>query len=108
VKGTLLSWTPYLLDLFLDDYKDAQDLGTEFHYSWLIILITLVGWGEPKYNGFYPRLGKCHTTKYTKLWHTSNAKQRKENANIFAMYYDEMQEKIANTWRIPPEMVEEH
>jgi hypothetical protein len=24
------------------------------------------------------------------------------------MYYDEMQEKIANTWRIPPEVVEEH
>jgi hypothetical protein len=58
-KGTLLSWSPYLLNLFLDDYKDAQDIGTEFHYAWLIILIALVGWGEPKYNGFYPRPGKC-------------------------------------------------
>jgi hypothetical protein len=24
------------------------------------------------------------------------------------MYFDEMRENIANTWRIPPEVVEEH
>jgi hypothetical protein len=49
-----------------------------------------MGWGEPKYNEFYERLGKCHTTKYKTLWYTSNAKQRKENDIIFSMYYDEM------------------
>jgi hypothetical protein len=90
MKGTLLSWTPYLLNLFLDDCKDTRDLGTKFHYAWLIILIVVVGWGEPKYNEFYPRPGKCRATKYTTLWHTSDAKQRKENASIFSMYYDEM------------------
>jgi hypothetical protein len=71
----------------------------------LIILIDLVGWGEPKYNEFYPSPGKCHATTYTTLWHTSDAKQRKENSSIFSMYYDEMQENIANTWRILPEVV---
>jgi hypothetical protein len=28
VEGTTVSWAPYLLNLFLDDCKDAQDLGT--------------------------------------------------------------------------------
>jgi hypothetical protein len=28
VEGTIVSWAPYLMNLFLDDYKDAQDLGT--------------------------------------------------------------------------------
>jgi hypothetical protein len=28
-KGTTISWYPYLLNLFLDDWKDAQDLGTK-------------------------------------------------------------------------------
>ena len=28
VEGTSMRWTPYLLNLFLDDYKDAQYLGT--------------------------------------------------------------------------------
>jgi hypothetical protein len=27
-KGTTLNWAPYLLNLFLDDCKDAQHLGT--------------------------------------------------------------------------------
>jgi hypothetical protein len=46
-NGTMISWVPYLLNLFLDDCKDAQDLGTEFHYSWLMILIALIGWKDP-------------------------------------------------------------
>ena len=28
VEGTTVSWAPYLLNLFLDDYKDVHDLGT--------------------------------------------------------------------------------
>jgi hypothetical protein len=28
VEGTTVSWAPYLLNLFLDDCKDVQDLGT--------------------------------------------------------------------------------
>jgi hypothetical protein len=27
-EGTRVRWAPYLLNLFLDDYKDVQDLGT--------------------------------------------------------------------------------
>jgi hypothetical protein len=33
-----------LLNLFLDDYRDAQDAGTKFHYTWLLILIALEAW----------------------------------------------------------------
>jgi hypothetical protein len=52
VEGTTLSWAPYLLNLFLDDCKDAHDLRKKFHYSWLLILIVLIGWKEPKYSFF--------------------------------------------------------
>jgi hypothetical protein len=41
-KGVMFSWAPYLLN-FLIDYMDAQDNGVEFHYSWLLVLIALVG-----------------------------------------------------------------
>jgi hypothetical protein len=107
MKGTLLSWSQYLLKLVLDDYKDAQDDGTEFHYEWLIILIDLMGWVEPKYSFFYPRPGKCRATTYTILWHTLDEKHKKVKSIIFNIYYDKMQEKIDNTWRIPPKVVEE-
>jgi hypothetical protein len=92
----------------LDYCKDAQDLGTEFHYAWMRILISLVGWGEPKYNGFYPRPRNCRETTYTTLRHTPYAKKRKVGSSIFSMYFDEMKENIANTQRIPLEVVEEH
>jgi hypothetical protein len=52
VEVTTLSGAPYLLNLSLDDCKDAQDLGTKFHYSCLLILIALIGWKEPKYSFF--------------------------------------------------------
>jgi hypothetical protein len=26
------------------DYKEAQDQGYEFHFSWLLILITFISW----------------------------------------------------------------
>jgi hypothetical protein len=55
VEGTTLSWAPYLLNMFLNDCKDAQHLRTEFHYSWLLILIAIMGWKELKYSFFATR-----------------------------------------------------
>jgi hypothetical protein len=54
-EGTIVSWAPYLLNLYLDDCKDAQDLGTKFHYSWLIMLIAFMGWMKPRYVNFCTR-----------------------------------------------------
>jgi hypothetical protein len=104
----MLSWAPYLLNLFLDDCKDAQDLGTEFHYSWLIVLIALIGWGEPTYSHFCDRVGKFHATRYTSLGNTSDPKQRSGNASTFTMYLNEMKEKIASSWRITLEVVTQY
>jgi hypothetical protein len=74
----------------------------------LIILVALVGYRELKYRIFYHRLGKCCTSKYTTLWHNSDAKKRKKNSNIFSMMLEEMQENISTTWRIPPEVIREN
>jgi len=49
-NGTMLSWVPCILNLFLDDCKDVHDLGTNFHYSWLLIMIALVRWREQPYS----------------------------------------------------------
>ena len=73
-KWTLLSLNPSLVNLFLDDSKDEQDLGTNFHYLWLIILVALVGWRHPKFNMFFQRIGNCCIAQYATFWHTSNIK----------------------------------
>jgi hypothetical protein len=51
----------------LVDYRDAKDNGTEFHYSWLLILIALVGWKEPKLSLFVDKKGKCYAVRYENL-----------------------------------------
>jgi hypothetical protein len=104
-NDTMLSWAPYLLNLFLDDCKDAQDLGTKFHYSWLMILIALIGWKEPPYSYFCNRVGRCHATRYTSMGSTSDSKRRSGNANTFSQYLSDIQDNIANTWRITPEVI---
>jgi hypothetical protein len=101
----MLSWAPYLLNLFLEECKYMQDLGTKFHYSWLLILIALVGWREPKYTYFCKRTTRFRTSRYISLGSTSDSKTRSENAGMFAGYYNDLQEIIANTWRIMPEVV---
>jgi hypothetical protein len=90
-EGTILIWAPYLLNMFLEDYKDMQDLGTEFHYSFLLILIALIGWREPKYTYFCERNSHCRATRYILLGSTSDSKSRSENASMFVGYYNDLQ-----------------
>jgi hypothetical protein len=39
-----MKWANYLVNELEKDCHEAQDLGYEFHYNWLIILITFVAW----------------------------------------------------------------
>jgi hypothetical protein len=75
VKGVMFNWAPYLLNQFLVDCRNVQDSGTKFHYSWIIILIALAGWQEPKFSAFLDRKGKCYVVRYESLW------QAKDNKN---------------------------
>jgi hypothetical protein len=43
-----MNWTTFLVNHFLTDYREAQDKGMEFHYSWLLIFIALVSCRELK------------------------------------------------------------
>jgi hypothetical protein len=104
----MFSWAPYLLNQFLIDCRDAQDNGTEFHYSWLLILIALVGWKEPKFSTFVDRKGKCYAVRYKTLWQAKDNKNQQENNTVFSMFLEDMQQKTTNVWRIPIEVVQEN
>jgi hypothetical protein len=66
-EGIVLRWAPYMLNLFLEDYKDAHDAGMEFQYSGLLILIPLDACEKSKYSIFCDRRGKCCATRYETL-----------------------------------------
>jgi hypothetical protein len=59
-------------------------------YSWLLVLMI--------YNPF-------HAVRYLSLRSTSDPNNKRANAGMFKGYYNDLQENIANTWRITPEVV---
>jgi hypothetical protein len=102
-----MSWAPYLHNSFLKDFKDTHDWGSEFHYSWLLILIGLIGWKELVYNKYMERPRKCGSTRYVSLRSSTDPKRKNTNTNIFARYFAKMQDLIVDTWHIIPETVQE-
>jgi hypothetical protein len=98
-------WAPYLLNLLLDDWKDAYDLGKKFHYSWLITLIVFIGWKKPRYVTFCTRPKPNHGERYLLLRATPDAKHKRMNRSIFEGYLRDLQEAIKKMWRITPEVV---
>jgi hypothetical protein len=55
----------------------------------------------------YGETGKCGTTRYISLRSSADPKRKKKNTYIFVRYFIEMQDLIADTWRITPETVQE-
>jgi hypothetical protein len=44
VEGIQMNWVSYLANELEKDFHEAQDQGYEFHFSWLLMLITFVTW----------------------------------------------------------------
>jgi hypothetical protein len=44
VEGLQMNWVKYLVNQLELDCREAQDQGYEFHFSWLLILITFTTW----------------------------------------------------------------
>jgi hypothetical protein len=73
VAGVQMNWVKFLVNQLLMDSKEAQDKGTKFHYTCLLILISLVSWRELKDTQFLGVAKKpCLATRYVNLWHTTH------------------------------------
>jgi hypothetical protein len=105
VEGTSMSWAPYLLNLFLVDCKDAQGLGIEFYYSWMITIIVFMGWREPRYIVFGTRPKQNKGARYLLLRARPEARRKKVIGYIFGGYLCDLQESISKMWRITPKDV---
>jgi hypothetical protein len=71
VEGVQMNWEMFLLNQFLIDCEEAQYKGFEFHYSWLLILITLSSWREPDDSQFLGVKEKPFLVVwYQNLWYT--------------------------------------
>ena len=68
-----MNWVNYLVNELEKYFHEAQDLGYEFHYSWLIILITFVTWKMPEGDTF-PEIEPSDplAARFLTLWYTND------------------------------------
>ena len=93
-KGVQMNQSMFLLNQLMEDIVLVQEGRRPFTYSWLLILITLVGWMEPKY---YQRMGvevvrTCRGARYQNLWVLEDKEQQIDCNVQFYLYYNRLRE----------------
>jgi hypothetical protein len=75
VERMQMNWVNYLVNELEKNCREAQDLGYEFHYSWLIILIGFVSWKMLEGATFLDiEPMKPLATQFSTLWYTNDMK----------------------------------
>ena len=83
-----------------------QDHNQLFHYAWLLILIGLVGWKEPKQGIFLNTNQNFRGAPYANLWETSEAAKQDANNMVFYYYYDQLCKAINSSPRVTREVID--
>ena len=76
VEGMQMNWASYLINELEKDCREAQDLGYEFHFSWMIVLIAFVAWKMPE-GATFPKIEPLEplAARFSTLWYTNNMKK---------------------------------
>jgi hypothetical protein len=88
VEGLRMNWEKYLVNELDQDCHKDQYQGYEFHFSWLLILITFIAWemleGEtfPELEAYEPL-----AAKFTSLWYSSDVVKQWQSNVVFHTYY---------------------
>jgi hypothetical protein len=73
VTSMQMNWASYLVNEIEKYCRKAQDLGYEFHFSWLIILIAFLTWKIPE-GATILEIEPLESlaTRFSALWYTNN------------------------------------
>ena len=85
-----MNWSLLLLKQLTKYVMLVQQGKRSFTYSWLLILIALVAWMEPRdYQGMDVEITQvCKGTRYQNLWYLNERDQLKYYAIQFWVYWD--------------------
>jgi hypothetical protein len=102
-EGLQMNWVKYLVNQLEIDCREAQDQGHEFHFSWLLILITFVAWELPE-GATFPDLDPFEplAAKFSTLWYSNDMRKQWKSNVIFHAYYNQLKEAIRSEPRITP------
>ena len=90
-----MNWANYLVNDLEKDFHEAQDLGYEFHYSWLIILIAFVAWQMPGGDTF-PEIEPMELliAQFSTMWYTNDMTKQWQSNAMFHKYYQKLKVAI--------------
>jgi hypothetical protein len=73
VEGMQMNWASYLINELEKDYHKEKDQGYEFHFSWLLILITFFTWKMPE-GVTFPKVEPSESlvARFSTLWYTND------------------------------------
>jgi hypothetical protein len=103
VEGLQMNWVKYLVNQLELDCREAQDQGYEFHFSWLLILITFVAW-EMSEGATFPDIEPFEplATKFATLWYSSDMNKQWQSNIVFHTYYLQLKRAIEAEPRMTP------
>jgi hypothetical protein len=95
VEGLQMNWVKYLVNQLELDCYEVQDQDYEFHFKWLLILITFVAWEISKGANFSDiEPFEPLAAKFTTLWYSSDMNKQWQLNAIFHTYYLQLKRAI--------------
>jgi hypothetical protein len=94
-EGLQMNWAKYLVNQLELDCREAQDLGYELHFSWLLILITFITWDMPE-GVTFPDIEPFEpmATKFSTLWYSNDMRKQWQSNVVFHTYYNQLKTTI--------------
>jgi hypothetical protein len=94
-KGLQMNWVKYLVNQLELHCKEAQDQGYEFHFKWLLILISFIAW-EISEGATFLDIDPFEplAAKFSTLWYSNDMKKKWQSNVIFHTYYNHLKVAI--------------
>jgi hypothetical protein len=90
-----MNWEKYLVNQLELDYREAQDQGYKFHFSWLLILVSFISWEMsegPTFLDIEPF--EPLVVKFSTQWYSSDMNKQWQSNGFFHTYYNQLKTTI--------------
>jgi hypothetical protein len=95
VEGMQMNWASYLVNELEKDYCEAQDQGYEFHFTWLLVLITFFTWKMSEGVSFLEiEPLESLVARFLTLWYMNDMSKQWQSNTVFHAYYYQLKVSI--------------
>jgi hypothetical protein len=109
VEGIQMNWVSYLINELEKVCRKARDMGYEFHFSWLIILITIVTWKITEGATFSEiEPSEPLATRFSTFWYTNDMSKQWQSNFVFHAYYQQLKVSIESFMHMTPRTLHQY